>query len=135
MSSSFLKFAGLTLFVLMAGAVPARADSLIVQVPFDFIVNGHQLPAGDYRVDRREPSSVVLIRNQRDPKEAFFVQTMQGDEVLRPPVEPYLTFGKYENSYRLESLWTEESGQRDLLKVHASPHRTATVTLAGRPVS
>ena len=118
-----------------ATVTQARADEFVVTVPFEFTVNGQQLPAGNYSIQREVGSSVVLVRNEQDARSALYVQTMQGDEVLRPPTQPYLTFGQYEKSYRLESLWTEGSGERDLLKAHESRHRTATVRVVAQPLS
>lgn len=135
MSPSFIRNAALTALVLIAGASQARADEFVVKVPFDFTVNGHQLPAGNYSIEREVGSSVVLLRNAQDTKSTLYVQTMQGDEVLRPHAEPYLTFGQYEKSYRLDSLWTEGSGERDLLRAHERRHRTATVTIVAQPAS
>ena len=135
MSPSFIRNAALTALVLIAGASQAHADEFVVKVPFDFTVNGHQLPAGNYSIEREVGSSVVLLRNGQDTKSTLYVQTMQGDEVLRPPAQPYLTFGQYEKSYRLESLWTDGSGERDLLKAHESRHRTATVKVVAQPAS
>lgn len=135
MSPSFIRNAALTAVVLIAGASQARADEFVVKVPFDFTVNGHQLPAGNYSIEREVGSSVVLLRNEQDKKSLIYVQTMPGDEVLRAPAEPYLTFGQYEKSYRLESLWSDGSGERDLLRARDSRHRTATVKVVAQPAS
>jgi hypothetical protein len=135
MTPSFIRTAALAALVLVAGASQARAEAFVVRVPFDFTVNGHQLPAGNYSIEREVGSSVVLLRNERDTKSTLYAQTMQGNEVLRPPAEPYLTFGQYENSYRLESLWSDASGERDLLRTHDGRHRTATIRIVAQPAS
>jgi len=55
------------LMCLAATAGSARAqDTLEVKVPFDFMANGHMLPAGNYTITRDNmASSVFMIRGDK----------------------------------------------------------------------
>jgi hypothetical protein len=92
-----------------ANANAALLKVLEVKVPFPFVVNGQNLPAGRYSIQRDElTSSVLLIRSETGNRAATFVSTLPAgghDPAGRVPV---LTFSRYENQYRLSSVW--ESG-------------------------
>ena len=97
--------------MLIAGALvavtgtQAKAAAVDVKVPFPFVVQGRQFPAGEYRVERDETDpSVVLIRNAHG-KAGIFVMTepVQGTDPAGD--NPALTFDRTENRYRLSGIW------------------------------
>ncbi len=62
----------LTLGLLLAAPALAQSASMKVNVPFDFIVNGKTLPAGEYRVETMAPSAgPVSIRHAEKRERAL----------------------------------------------------------------
>jgi hypothetical protein len=84
----------------------AQASTLEVTVPFPFVVNGHTLPAGQYRVDHEGP--VVLLSQEHGGHEAVYVLTRP--ETGKDPAgeKPALTFRRDENQYRLADVWDHD---------------------------
>ena len=93
------------LMCLAATAGSARAqDTLEVKVPFDFMANGHLLPAGNYTITRDNmASSVFLIRN--DKGGGAFVATHPAGGHDPSGNQPSLTFVRHENQYKLSAIW------------------------------
>jgi len=95
---------GAALFVVAGGA--AKAAEVDVKVPFPFMVEGHQLPAGAYRVIADESdSSVMMIKSQHGPTTGVWVLTTPAAGKDPAGDEPALTFSRYENEYRLNDIW------------------------------
>ena len=95
---------GLIAAALLVGAVSvARAETLDVKIPFAFVVNGHTLPAGEYRLDTDGP--IVLLRGEHGNK-AGVVFTMVPARGQDPAGDaPVLTFTHAETQYRLDTIW------------------------------
>ena len=92
------------LFVVAGGT--AKAAEVDVTVPFTFIVEGHQLPAGAYRVIPDESdSAVMMIRSEHAPNAVVYVLTTPAAGKDPAGDEPALTFTRYENEYRLDDIW------------------------------
>ena len=85
----------------------ARAAVIDVKVPFPFVVKGQQFPAGEYRLQRDQTdSSVVLIRGEKgNAAAAVFVLTTPAAGNDPAGDKPALTFNRYENQYRLSGIW------------------------------
>jgi hypothetical protein len=92
------------LMCLAATAGSARAqDTLAVKVPFDFMANGHMLPAGNYTITRdNTASSVFMIRGD---KGGAFVATVPAAGHDPSGSQPSLTFVRQENQYKLQTSW------------------------------
>jgi hypothetical protein len=92
------------LMCLAATAGSARAqDTLAVKVPFDFMANGHMLPAGSYTITRDDmASSVFMIRGD---KGGAFVATVPAAGHDPSGNQPSLTFVRHENQYKLSTIW------------------------------
>ena len=84
----------------------AQASTLEVTVPFPFVVNGHTLPAGQYRLDHE--GAVVLLSQEHGGHEAVYVLTRP--ETGKDPAgeKPALTFHRDENLYRLADVWDHD---------------------------
>jgi len=112
-------FVTATLFVLslMVTAQVARADEpMLVNIPFAFMAGNVTLPAGEYRVQKLDPNSGVLLIKCSDPSATAIVVThaAQGNE---PQTESKLVFNRYDNHYFLSQVWTVGSIRgRQLLK-------------------
>ena len=89
------------LFVLGAGAASAQ-ERLMVKVPFAFEVRGQMLPAGQYSVEKE--GGLLTIRGEHGTRANVFVLATPAGGQDRSDM-PVLTFDRYENGYRLTSVW------------------------------
>jgi hypothetical protein len=112
---SFL-MAGLLVLSSMAATQVARAqESLVVNIPFAFVAGNATLPAGEYRVQKRDRNWVLLIHCS-DPSESAFVITNTA-EAKELQSESKLVFNRYGKRYFLSQVWTAGSVRgRQLLK-------------------
>ena len=95
--------------ILLCSVGTARASMFTVsevQVPFPFVVNGENFPAGKYTVQRGDTaSSVVLIEGEHGNHAAAFVSTIPDGGPNPAGSQPALTFTRHENQYRLSKIW------------------------------
>lgn len=113
--------------LVMVAAGTARAATVDVRVPFAFIVEGHTLPAGQYRMESgTSDPSVLLIRGEDGSQAAMFVLTQRAAGHDPAGDTPALTFDRYENQYRLVSIWeSNEQGQDITTSTKTSPAAVA----------
>jgi hypothetical protein len=107
----------LSLLSLMAAAQVVEAqEPLVVNIPFEFVAGKATLPAGEYRVEKLEKGSVVvLIRGARSGASAT-VMTMAA-QANEPQSDSKLVFNRYGNRYFLSQYWSAGSSRgRQLLK-------------------
>jgi len=94
----------LTLLVVVSAHAQDPGTAIRVSIPFDFIVEGKSLPAGQYEVRRvnDEPTGLIIqnIYHRRD--EALF-QTEPHDE-RRTPNRSQLVFHRYNDEYFLSEV-------------------------------
>jgi hypothetical protein len=102
--------------VLAAGAIllgasgMAQAGTMHANVPFPFVINGREFPAGTYQIEREDMSSpVLLIRGEGNNRAVMFV-TITPDNGREPTDKPALRFKRHENQYRLTSVWEQGEG-------------------------
>ena len=103
-----LKASLLIAVVLLFTGRAAQASTLEVTVPFPFVVNGHTLPAGQYRVAHE--GAIVVLSQEHGAREAMFL--MARPETGKDPAgeKPALTFRGEEHLYRLADVW-DQGGQ------------------------
>jgi hypothetical protein len=99
---------GATAFLALTIAAPARAQlpgtTMRAYIPFDFIVNGRTLPAGDYEVRRiTEAPEGLIIRdlNNRHDHAIFETESVQQN---RLPRHDQMLFNRYGDSYFLSEV-------------------------------
>ena len=128
-------------------AVPARAQmpgtSMRANIPFDFMVRGTMLPAGNYEIRRisDEPAG-LLIRNINDKHDHAMFET-EPVESSQAPNNSEVVFHRYGDTYFLSEVLTagEQTGrelpptreERQLRREMASNSNNAepqTVTVA-----
>ena len=114
MRTAFKKSLAFAVVALGACAGSAQAQEVIVKVPFAFVVQGHTLPAGKYAVSPvNEDRSAMLIRGEdANRKSVAVVLTMPADGHDPARDKPALTFSRFENGYRLSTIWESESEGR-----------------------
>jgi hypothetical protein len=99
--------------ILLQGGV-ARAASMEVKVPFPFLVHGHMLPAGQYRVEE-EGTNLLLIRGEKKTHGEAFVTTIPATGHDPAGETPTLTFTQHETEHRLSGVWDSAYDGRVLL--------------------
>jgi hypothetical protein len=101
---------------LFAGSAQAQ-EEVIVKVPFAFVVQGHALPAGKYAVSRvSEDRSALVIRGEDANKKSIAIfLTMPADGHDPAGDKPALTFSRFENGYRLSTIWESASEGQQML--------------------
>jgi len=118
--------------------VPIRAS-----IPFDFMVRGKTLPAGNYEIERvtEDPSGLVL-RNVNNKHEhiVFETEPMQGKRI---PGHNVLVFNRYGDDYFLSEVvtagdqtgrelapsHTERTLRREMMAQNQAEAETVTVAL------
>lgn len=125
MRRAFGFFSILVLFAsLFVSSVNAKASSSVVfQIPFDFVVAGKTLPAGEYIVVRSTLASdeILSIRSLDKSGGAYVLtSTLRANEILN---DSKLVFNRYGDQYFLSEFWV--SGQDSGRKVIKSDRERA----------
>jgi hypothetical protein len=79
-------------------------DVLEVKVPFPFIVGDRTLPAGEYRIQRDDDSTALMIRSEHGSASAI-LNTRPVSAASQSSDQPSLEFKRGENGYRLSNVW------------------------------
>ena len=116
--------------VVAAASLTAKAASggLRARIPFDFVVKGKVLPAGDYTVEEvgRNSSGVLLLR-EADGKAQMFVAP-QTFESAGPSPDSRLVFHRYGDQYYLSAIHSIGSTIGMKLPTSAQENRLAKMT-------
>lgn len=119
--------------LIAAAAVPLAAQSITVtaNIPFEFVVGDHTMPAGEYTVSNAVGTNALTI-GARDGSALVFV----GSALLRAdegyPDTSELLFRRYGNQYYLSEVWSSATPiGRELLK--SRTERELTKTSAVKP--
>ena len=113
----------------IAGAATARADDdqIVAKVPFSFIVNGAQMPAGTYIVKPASGDQRVVLIESSDRRQAAFSLTVPLGSNVRVAT-PELVFEKRDTQYFLARLIASDGDEREIPPTHASSEREVAVT-------
>lgn len=105
------------IFLALMIAMPARAQmpgtAIRTTVPFDFIVSGKTLPAGNYEIRRINDSPEgLVIRNVTDKHDHVMFQT-EAVEAMKIPRRSEIVFHRYGDTYFLSEVITggEQTGR------------------------
>jgi hypothetical protein len=91
------------LAALAAGVSQAQSAQLTADVPFQFTLGSHTLPAGAYRVAPSVNTHVVTIQSPAD--QAVPVLSISATSARRQKMSK-LVFHRYGNHYFLAEIWT-----------------------------
>jgi hypothetical protein len=105
----------------------ARAQEVVVaKIPFPFVVNGEQLPAGQYQItDNGE--GVLAIRGTDKNSSMFAIAPLAGGHDPAGHA-PALVFTRHENVYRLSEVWESGDEGREL-EPPSLVHKTGRVEM------
>jgi hypothetical protein len=92
------------LAVVLSAPVSAQSVTLKASVPFDFVVGGHTMPAGDYVLSTVGNFGVVEVRNESMGIVPSFIMS---DAAYGPldSARGSLTFRRYGGDYFLAKIW------------------------------
>ena len=131
--SSVLAAVFLGTFVVSARA----ADLITVKVPFPFVVDHKEYPAGRYDIRSDEESGGAIWIEGMDNKSVTVALTVHADGRDPAGTEPALVFTRSENAYQLSQIWDSRSNGRELTGVSAPRHagRSKTQSAASETVT
>src|SRR5262245_30261815 len=98
----------LPFFVLafLALAVPVHAQTRVVAtIPFNFIVRGHEFPAGNYEVRLSDTADGVALIDNLKSNVSMFTITIPAGGSDPAGEQPALVFDHRENRYVLAQIW------------------------------
>jgi hypothetical protein len=94
----------MALALLVTTAASAQTIKVNANVPFDFIVNGATMPAGEYSVESLDSyGKVLVIGNLTSGAKSLVVAT--SCIALESADQTKLIFRRYANSYFLRQIW------------------------------
>ena len=117
MKKRLFVMAGLLVFASMVATQVARADEpMLVTIPFAFTAGNATLPAGEYRVEKLNGNSAVILIRCSDANAAAVVLS-NAAQATETPTQSKLIFKRYDNRYFLSQVWHAGSNRgRELMK-------------------
>ena len=115
---------------LVAGSAFGQTINVRANVPFDFVVSGKTLPAGDYAISTNPAGSALFVQSLQSGK-ITIAGAGYNAENLNLAQQSKLVFTKYGNTYFLHQVW--EDGKADARELPKS-HREAALS-ADYPLS
>jgi hypothetical protein len=100
----------LLLSLMVAAQVVHAQETLVVNIPFEFVAGQATLPAGEYRVQKLENGSAVVLIHHADPGASVMVMTIPS-QANAPQSDSKLVFNRYGNRYFLSQYWTAGSSR------------------------
>jgi hypothetical protein len=90
--------------------------TIIVTVPFPFVVEHKEFPAGRYQIGRaNQDGAVITIEDVNNGPNAFtFALTTSAGGFDPAGSQPALVFRRYETEYRLSQIWESTTEGREI---------------------
>ena len=98
----------LVLSIMVAAQVVRAEESMFVNIPFAFTAGQVTLPAGEYRIQKFDAGSGVLLINCLDQSTPVMVLTFAA-QANAPQSQSKLVFKRYDHRYFLSQVWTAGS--------------------------
>lgn len=109
MKKRILAMTSFLLLSLTAAAQLVRAqEPLVVNIPFELVAGKATLPPGEYRVEKLEWNSVVVLIHRAQPSASAMVTTIAA-QANQPQSDSKLVFNRYGNRYFLSQYWSAGS--------------------------
>jgi len=120
MKKRLFVIAALLMFASIAATQVVRANEpMLVNIPFAFVAGNATLPAGEYRVEKLDGNSAVVLIRSSDANAAAVVLS-NAAQAKETPTQSKLIFKRYDNRYFLSQVWRAGSIRgRELLKSRA----------------
>jgi hypothetical protein len=109
--SSILTCAALTLSLgaALSGPVAAQAQSVTVNIPFNFSANDQKVPAGIYRISLQAPRYLSFVDTESTKKQYLMLVQPTGEQNSQDWGR--LTFRRYGDSNYLYQVWMPGQGE------------------------
>jgi len=127
--------ATLALGLLLAASAHAQS-AMKVNIPFDFVVNGHNMSAGEYRVETLGTARNAISIRGADKALALTLACTASE----PALKSKLIFHRYGEEYFLAQVWTAGSSSGRQLprsaaerEIASGPPAPQLVALAAMP--
>jgi len=127
--TSRILFAAAAIAVGVASAAHAQ-DRVDAKVPFAFLVNGVQLPAGTYEVRDTSEGSGVLTIESTDGQKVLSVMTIPSSS-LNEEGDPKLLFDKINNQYVLVGIDYGDGEGRQIMSKTSNADQTVVTAAHG----
>src|SRR5258707_6752171 len=112
MKKRLFVIAALLMFASIAATQVVRANEpMLVNIPFAFVAGNATLPAGEYRVQKLDGNSAVLLIHCPDANASALVIT-HAAQAKEPQSESKLVFNRYGNRYFLSQVLAAGSLRR-----------------------
>ena len=114
-----------SVLVLVAAAVQAQLPGTPIRasIPFDFMVRGKMLPAGNYEVSRINDDPIGLMIRNLDQKHDTVMFETEPVYMRKTPGKNMLVFNRYGDTYFLSEIKTaSESTAREAYPSRAERH-------------
>ena len=114
-----------SVLVLVAAAVKAQLPGTPIRasIPFDFMVRGKMLPAGNYEVSRINDDPIGLMIRNLDQKHDTVMFETEPVYMRKTPGKNMLVFNRYGDTYFLSEIKTaSENTAREAYPSRAERH-------------
>jgi hypothetical protein len=112
----------------------ARAeDILTVKIPFPFMVDHREHPAGRYLIRASDDSADVIWIEGMNTKSAAVALTIRTDGRDPAGTQPALVFTRSGNGYQLSQIWESDRDGRELSRLPGVRHVGPAETQSGAP--
>lgn len=130
MKKQALVTATLLVLSLIVAAQVVRADEpMLVNIPFAFVAGNVTLPAGEYRVQKLDGSSAVLLIRCSDSSTSAMVLS-NATQAKDIQTQSKLIFKRYDTRYFLTQVWSEGSNLgRQVIKSRAEKEAAQSARL------
>ena len=108
-TKGLLMFAGVAGLLAASSAAALADDEVVAAVPFEFIVNGVHMPAGNYQVTQLDGQSIISVKSVDGRHFAFVLTNALAPEQAGP--SPELVFDRVNGTNFLARVVSTESGR------------------------
>ena len=120
------------LAIVLAAPVSAQTITLKASVPFDFVVGGHTMPAGDYVVSTGVNPGVLLVRSESSGAPPTFIAANAASGPLDRDGSS-LTFNRYGGDYYLAGIWDGSAATGRSIPMSRNEQEKAKSASIGKP--
>jgi hypothetical protein len=110
----------------------ARAEEIItVKIPFPFVVEHKEYPAGRYDIRADDVDADVIWIEGMNNRSAVVALTVRVDGRDPAGTQPALVFTRLEKSYQLSQIWESSTEGRELTRPPVARHAARSAVESG----
>ena len=121
------------LTMVLAAPLPAQTIALRANVPFDFIVGGHTLSAGEYSFGTIGEGEADVLRVQNAAGMTSSMALVSPDNSLSHSREALIVFHRYGSDYYLSGVWDGSRTIGGSVPMSRSERETSKMASAAGP--